>query len=81
MTDEHAFEELRLRNRSLEEQVRLLSAAAKFRFEDPGAVVSDDVVELARSGQTVEAVKRLRQETGAGLIAAKRVVDAVQSGS
>jgi ribosomal protein L7/L12 len=36
-----------------------------------------DVVELARSGHKIEAIKRLRALTGASLLEAKRAVDAL----
>ncbi|MHA7666527.1 ribosomal protein L7/L12 [Mycolicibacterium sp. HS_4_1] len=40
-----------------------------------GAGVSQEVWRLAASGQKIQAIKRLREETGMGLKAAKDVVD------
>ena len=65
----------------LETQVRLLSAAFGLRPDDPTAVVSKDVVDLARAGEQVKAIRVLRKQTGLGLAAAKRVVDAARSGT
>ena len=38
-------------------------------------LASERVLELVRSGQTIEAIKQYRQDTGAGLAEAKDVVD------
>jgi ribosomal protein L7/L12 len=62
----------------LEEQVRLLGGALNIEVTDPRAVVSAQVLALARDGKTFEAVRRLRKETGVGLVQAKRVVDAAR---
>jgi ribosomal protein L7/L12 len=64
------------RHARLERQVRLLAAGLEIAVQDPERVVQDEVVELAREGKHVEAVRELRRSTGLGLIAAKRVVDA-----
>ena len=39
--------------------------------------VSDEVIAALDSGRTIEAIKLLRQETGAGLKEAKAVIDAL----
>jgi ribosomal protein L7/L12 len=40
-----------------------------------GLFVSDTVRQLASSGNTIAAIKRYREETGADLLTAKTVVD------
>jgi ribosomal protein L7/L12 len=42
--------------------------------------VSEEVMALARDGRVVDAVRRVRSETGAGLVSAKRIVDAAGAG-
>ena len=42
---------------------------------DPHPPLSDRVKELARAGHKIEAIKALRDETGAGLADAKTAVD------
>jgi hypothetical protein len=39
----------------------------------------DEVRRLAESGQTIEAIKRLREATGLGLTEAKQIVDSLSS--
>ena len=63
------------RLRRLEEQVALLSEKLGLPFDDPGAGMPSEVVELARNGRKIEAIKRYRELTGVGLAEAKDVVD------
>jgi ribosomal protein L7/L12 len=63
------------RLRRLEEQVALLSEKLGLPFDDPGAGMPREVVELARNGRKIEAIKRYRELTGVGLAEAKDVVD------
>jgi ribosomal protein L7/L12 len=59
----------------LEQQVALLCSALGIDNEDPAHVVPEEVVELIRADQRIQAVRLLRQLTGAKLVAAKRLVD------
>lgn len=58
-------------------QLRIVATAAGLRLQEDGGVVSREVIGLARSGDRLGAIRRFRQESGASLIVAKRVVDAV----
>ena len=64
------------REQKLETQVRLLCAALGIDCRDPESVIPSDLLELARDGQSIQAVRRLRRQEGLSLLAAKRVVDA-----
>lgn len=46
---------------------------------DPHPPLSDRVKELARAGHTIEAIKAVREETGAGLAEAKAAVESYQA--
>jgi ribosomal protein L7/L12 len=59
----------------LELQVALLCSALGIKNDDPAHVVPEEVVELIRADQRIQAVRRMRQLTGAKLVAAKRLVD------
>ena len=74
------MDDLDFRLRQLEEQVERLSSQAGMPWSSamtPGAGggVDSEVVGPARSGQKIEAIKRYRELTGAGLAEAKQVVD------
>ena len=73
------MDDLNFRLRQLEEQVELLSARAGVPWSaemTPGAdAVDSQVVALAHSGQKIEAIKRYRELTGAGLAEAKQAVE------
>jgi large subunit ribosomal protein L7/L12 len=74
------MDDLEFRLRQLEEQVERLSTQAGLPWSaamtpDAGGGVDSQVVALAQSGQTIEAIKRYRELTGAGLAEAKQVVD------
>lgn len=56
----------------------MLSAALGVDPDDPASVVSDEVVELARTKDTDGAIRLLREQTGMRLVAAKRAVDAAR---
>ena len=43
----------------------------------PASPVPPDIVELARAGHKIEAIKRIREVTGAGLRDAKNAIDAL----
>jgi ribosomal protein L7/L12 len=65
------------RLRRLEEQVGLLSERLGLPFDDPAAGMPAEVVELARSGKTIQAIKLYRELTGVGLGEAKDFVDRI----
>jgi hypothetical protein len=58
----------------LEDHARLVGEATGVPFSHPAADVPPDVVELARSGDRMGAIKRYRELTGAGIEAAQEVV-------
>ena len=45
--------------------------------EAPWAI-PNEVLELARNGESLQAIRRLRRQEGLSVVAAKRVVDAVK---
>jgi ribosomal protein L7/L12 len=59
----------------LERQVALIMQHLGIQDPGPTTTASARVVELARSGNKIEAIKQYRQETGADLGTAKGVVD------
>ena len=73
------MDDLQFRLRQLEEQVERLSTQAGLPWSaamtPEGGGVDSQVVALAQSGQKIEAIKRYRELTGAGLAEAKQVVD------
>jgi ribosomal protein L7/L12 len=68
------FDRVNKRLRAIEEQLALLSEKAGIPYESPSEGVPEDVVELAREGKTLEAIKRYRELTGAGGDEAREVV-------
>jgi ribosomal protein L7/L12 len=75
------MDDLQFRLRQLEEQVERLSAQAGLPWSaamTPEADgVDSEVVALAQSGRTIEAIKRYRELTGAGLAEAKQAVESL----
>ena len=67
------------RIRRLEAQVALLSEKLGVPFEEIGAGsgIPQEVVDLAQSGNKIQAIKRYRELTGVGLAEAKDVVDGI----
>lgn len=82
MNTEQEVVRLRRRVDTLEAQVAELARATgtDLRFVDVGPAVSDEVRQLALSGQQIKAIKVHREQTGAGLAEAKRDVDEVVGG-
>jgi ribosomal protein L7/L12 len=76
-TLQHHFEQIRERFARAEAQLKLLSEAAGVPYADPAATVPPEVVELARAGDTLEAIKQYRALTGADLDEARDVVAAL----
>lgn len=79
-----SYDDLLNRIAELERRVAILERAGHGGSMSPppagaqpsaGAGVSQEVWRLAASGQKIQAIKRLREETGMGLKAAKDVVD------
>jgi ribosomal protein L7/L12 len=68
------IERINQRLRAIEDQLKLLSEKAGVRYESPSDGVPEDVVELAKEGKTLEAIKRYRELTGAGGDEAREVV-------
>ena len=74
------MDDVQFRLRQLEEQVERLSAQAGMPWSaamtpDASEGVDSEVVALAQSGRTIDAIKRYRQLTGAGLAEAKQAVE------
>ncbi len=67
------------REENLATQVRLLCAALGLECRDPEWAIPNEALELARDGESLEAIRRLCRQEGLSLVAAKRVVDAVKS--
>lgn len=68
------FERINERLRAIEAQLTLLSEKAGVPYTNPSEGVPPDVVELARAGKTLEAMKRYREITGADADEARKVV-------
>ena len=68
------FDQIRERLERIEAQLKLLSETVGVSYADPTATISPEVVELARAGNTLEAIKQYRAATGAGLDEARDVV-------
>ncbi len=69
--------ELEQRLSRLEAKLDLLMQNAGVSY-DPSQSVSGEVIRLIRAGQTIGAVKKHRELTGAGLKAAKDTIDEVR---
>jgi ribosomal protein L7/L12 len=68
------FDRVNERLRAIETQLALLSEKAGIPYEAPGSDVPDEVVELARAGNKLDAIKKYRELTGAGGDEAREVV-------
>jgi hypothetical protein len=62
------------RMRAIEEQLALLSEKAGVPYDKPGDDAPPEVVELARAGKQLEAIKKYRELTGADFDTARTVV-------
>jgi ribosomal protein L7/L12 len=61
----------------IEAQLVLLSERAGIPFEDPASSVPPEVLELARNGDRMGAIKKYRELTGASMAEAQEIVEAV----
>jgi ribosomal protein L7/L12 len=68
------FERINERFRAIEAQLSLLSEKTGVPYTNPSADVPAEVVELARTGDTLKAVKLYRELTGAGSDEAREIV-------
>jgi ribosomal protein L7/L12 len=68
------FEQVNKRLAAIEEQLGRLSSAAGVPYSQPLASVPRDVIELARSGDRLGAIKRYRELTNCGFEEAREVV-------
>jgi ribosomal protein L7/L12 len=71
------IDQTRLRLGRIEEQVALVSERLGMPWQPASAGVPADVVELARAGKTMEAIKRYREMTDATFEEARDAVSAV----
>jgi ribosomal protein L7/L12 len=60
-------------------QARLLAAALDLSGVPQGEAIPAEVIDLARDGESIPAIRRLRKLRKLSLIQAKRVVDAIQA--
>ena len=73
LTDAQIIERLE----RLERNVKLLAGQAGVQIEDPSDGVDPEIVELARSGQRMEAAKLYAERTGADFVSAQKFVNAL----
>jgi ribosomal protein L7/L12 len=71
---ERHFKQINERLRSIEQQLTRLSGEAGIPYEAPMAEVPQEVIDLAESGDTMGAMKKYRELTGAGAEEATRAV-------
>jgi ribosomal protein L7/L12 len=71
---ERHFKQINERLRAIEAQVAALSENAGIAYEAPMAEVPQEVVDLAEAGDTMGAMKKYRELTGADADAAREVV-------
>ena len=71
LTDAQIIERLQ----RLERNVKLLADRVGVQIEDPSVGVDSDIVELAQSGQRMQAAKLYVERTGADFVSAQRVVN------
>lgn len=65
------------RLRSLEHNVHLIAKHVGVELDDPAAGVSEEVAQLARSGNRFGAAKLHVEETGVDFVEAQRIVNAI----
>jgi ribosomal protein L7/L12 len=65
------------RLRAIESQLAVLSAHAGVPYDQPGEDAPPEVVELARQGKQLEAIKRYRELTNADFDTARDVVTGI----
>jgi ribosomal protein L7/L12 len=68
------FGQMNDRFRALEEQMARVSAAAGVPYTPPSATAPADVVDLARAGKSMDAIRRYRELTNASFEDARAVV-------
>jgi ribosomal protein L7/L12 len=68
------FERVNARLRAIEAQLSILSERAGVEYVNPSADVPEEVVELVKAGETLKAIKRYRELTGASGSEAREIV-------
>jgi ribosomal protein L7/L12 len=68
------FKRVNERLRAIEAQLAVLSEEAGIEYHSPSEDVPEDVVELAKAGKELEAMKRYREITGVDSTEAQKVV-------
>ena len=71
------FQRINDRIRAIEEHLVVLSEKAGVAYSLPGEGLPKEVIELARAGKTLEAIKLYRELTNADFEIAKAAVQAV----
>ncbi|HMU27619.1 MAG TPA: hypothetical protein PKA56_08380 [Solirubrobacterales bacterium] len=71
------FQRINDRIRAIEEHLVVLSEKAGVAYSLPGEGLPKEVIELARAGKTLEAIKLYRELTNADFETAKAAVQAV----
>ena len=69
------FERVNGRLRAIEDQLALLSERAGVPYASPNAGVPQEVVDLARAGMKMDAIRKYRELTGVGAQEATAIVD------
>lgn len=72
---ERHFSQINERLRLVEEQLARLSGQLNIPYEQPNVEVPQEVIDLAQSGDSIGAMKKYRELTGAGGEQARRVVE------
>jgi ribosomal protein L7/L12 len=71
------LDRIRERLGAIEDQLALVSEKAGVPYDKPGGDLPEDVVQLARAGKRLEAIKRYREITGASGDEAREVVGGI----
>ncbi len=71
------FQRINERIRAIEEQLEVLSEKAGVPYSPPSEGAPKEVVELARAGKTLEAIKKYRELTDADFETAKAAVHSI----
>ena len=71
------FQRINDRMRAIEAQLGILSEKAGVPYDQPGEDVTKEVVDLARAGKTLEAIKLYRELTNADFETARDVVTGI----
>jgi ribosomal protein L7/L12 len=79
MATEDDLQRIHERLRAIESNLRRALQQVNLEWMEPTAAegVPEDVIELAKRGDKIDAIKRYREHTDAGLAEAKEIVDRI----